>query len=185
MTGTRHLPIAELEAGLEKIRQSPKDQGVLELIVRRPRVEQREVLTLGELDPREGLVGDTWGMRSSTRTQDGSAHPDMQLNIMNVRVIALVAQTRERWPLAGDQLYIDMDLSADNLPAGTRLVLGSAVIEITAQPHMGCQKFMERFGADALKFVNSDVGKLLHLRGINAKVVQSGVIRIGDVVSKM
>lgn len=184
MTGLRHLSLQELEAGLEIIRQSPKDHGVLELIVRRPQVGEREVLTAGELDLEQGLVGDTWRMRQSTRTPDGSAHPDMQLNIMNVRVVALVAQTRERWPLAGDQLYMDLDLSPENLPPGTRLALGSAVIEITAQPHTGCQKFMERFGLDALKFVNSAVGKLLHLRGINAKVVQPGIIRIADRASK-
>jgi len=174
----------ELEAGVEHIRQSPLDLGVLELLVRRPRVEAREVLDTAELDPVEGLVGDTWRTRSSTRTSDGSAHPDMQLNIMNARVIALLAQARERWPLAGDQLYVDMDLSSANLPPGTRLAIGSALIEVTAQPHTGCHKFRARFGEDALKFVNSPLGKLLHLRGINAKVVQAGVIRVGDQLRK-
>jgi hypothetical protein len=185
MTGMRHILIEELEAGLEHIRLSPKDQGVLAMIARRPQVGEREILTVGELDLWQGLVGDTWRTRQSPRTSDGSPHPDMQLNIMNARVIALVAQARERWPLAGDQLYIDLDLSADNLPSGTRLALGSAIIEVTAQPHTGCPKFLARFGPDALKFVNSPVGQLLHLRGINAKVVQSGVIRVGDVARKM
>jgi hypothetical protein len=115
---------------------------------------------------------------------DGSPHPDMQLNIMNSRVIALVAGARERWPLAGDQLYIDLDLSDDNLPPGTRLVLGRAVIEVTRQPHTGCHKFLARFGAGALKFVNSPAGRKHHLRGINAKVVQPGVIRLGDLATK-
>jgi MOSC domain-containing protein YiiM len=109
----------------------------------------------------------------------------MQLNIMNSRVIALLAQDKDRWPLAGDQLFIDMDLSAENLPPGTRLALGSAMIEVTDQPHTGCKKFMERFGLDAMKFVNSPVGKQLHLRGINAKVVQPGLIQVGDVVKKI
>lgn len=177
--------MAELEAGLDEIRQSPKDEGVLELIVRRPATDEREVLEEGELHLAEGLLGDGWKARGSSRTPDGSAHPDMQLNIMNARAIALVAQDKERWPLAGDQLFLDMDLSAENLPAGTRLALGSAVIEVTAQPHTGCKKFVARFGLDAMKFVNSTVGKELHLRGINARVVQPGVIRVGCTARKI
>ena len=184
MTDVKHLTIEELEAGLATIRQSPQDNGVLELIVRRPQVGGREVLAEGELDLLQGLVGDNWGMRGSLRTPDGSSHPDMQLNVMNSRVIALVARVRGRWPLAGDQLYIDLDLSADNLPPGTRLALGSAVIEVTAVPHTGCKKFVSRFGPEAAKFVNSPVGRQLHLRGINAKVVQPGTIRVGDVARK-
>jgi len=177
--------MAELEAGLNEIRKSPQDEGVLKLIVRRPRVDEREVLNAGELNLAEGLVGDSWKMRSSSRMADGSAHPEMQLNIMNSRVIALVAQDEERWQLAGDQLFLDMDLSDENLPAGTRLALGSAVIEVTAQPHTGCQKFVARFGPDAMKFVNSPLGKQLHLRGINARVVRAGVIKVGDVAQKV
>lgn len=181
----RQLTSAELEAGLEHIRQSPKDHGVLELIVRRPRVGEREVLEEGTLDMTVGLVGDNWSVRGSSRTADGSSHPDMQLNLMNARVIDLVAQDRARWSLAGDQLYVDLDLSADNLPPGTRLALGSAVIEVTPEPHTGCQKFVSRFGLDAMKFVNSPERKALRLRGINARVVQPGVIRVGDVVRKL
>lgn len=180
-----HLTMTELEAGLEHIRHSPKDEGLLELIVRRPKVDEREVLEEGELHPSEGLVGDSWITRGSSRTPDGSSHPNMQLNIMNARVIALVAGDQERWPLAGDQLYIDMDLSDENLPAGTRFSIGTAVIEVSPQPHTGCQKFVSRFGLDAVKFVNSPLGKELHLRGINAKVVQAGVIRVGDVARKI
>jgi MOSC domain len=181
----KHLTTEELEAGLERIRQSPKDNGVLELIVRRPRTDEREVLDESELNLLEGLTGDSWKTRGSSRTSDGSAHPDMQLTLMNARVIALLAQAKERWPLAGDQLYLDLDLSADNLPAGTRLALGSAVIKVSAVPHTGCQKFEARFGRDALRFVNSSMGRQLHLRGVNAKVVQPGVIRVGDLVRKM
>jgi MOSC domain-containing protein YiiM len=175
----------ELEAGLAEIQQSPKDEGVLELIVRRPQIDEREILEEGELHLAVGLVGDSWIKRRSSRTSDGSAHPDMQLNIMNARAIALMAQQKERWSLAGDQLFIDMDLSDENLPAGTLLAIGSAIIEVTAQPHTGCNKFIGRFGLDAMKFVNSAVGKQLHLRGINAKVVQGGVIRVGNIVRKI
>lgn len=181
----RHLTTEELEAGLEHIRLAPRDQGTLALIVRRPAVDVREVLVVGQLDTATGLVGDTWQVRGSSRTVDGAAHPDMQLNIMNARAIALLAPDLARWSLAGDQLYVDLDLSEENLPPGTRLEIGSAVVEVTAQPHTGCKKFMARFGADALKFVNSPTGKALHLRGINAKVVQSGEIHTGDAVRKL
>jgi hypothetical protein len=181
----RHLTTDEIEAGLGEIVASPKDEGILRLIVRRPRIGAREVIEQGELDCAVGLVGDTWNMRKSTRTADGSPYPDMQLNVMNARVIALLAQDEARWPLAGDQLFLDMDLSAANLPPGTRLALGSAVIEVTSQPHTGCGKFVERFGADATKFVNSSVGRDLRLRGIHARVVRPGRIRAGDIVRKV
>ena len=170
----------QLESGLDHIRQSPRDEGLLHLIVRRPEVNTRELLEEAELNPIVGLVGDTWNMRSSKRTPDGSPHPEMQINVMNSRVIALVAQERERWHLAGDQLFVDLDLSGENLPPGTRLAVGSAILEVTPMPHTGCEKFVARFGLDAMKFVNSEVGKELCLRGINAKVVQEGTIRVGD-----
>jgi hypothetical protein len=183
--GVKHLTMAELEAGLDEIRRAPKDEGVLQLIVRRPQIEEREVLQEGELNPVAGLVGDSWITRGSSRTADGSPHPDTQLNIMNARVAALVAQHRDRWQLAGDQLYIDMDLSAANLPPGSQLAIGAAVIEVTPPPHTGCRKFVSRFGLEAMKFVNSAVGRELCLRGINARVVQPGVIRVGQVVRKL
>jgi hypothetical protein len=175
----------ELEAGLAEIRKAPKDGGLLQLIVRRPNVDQREVLDEAELHPAEGLVGDSWKHRSSSRMPDRSPHPEMQLNIMNARVAALVAQDKDRWQLAGDQLYLDMDISAENLPAGTQLAIGEAIIEVTPQPHTGCRKFVARFGLDAMMFVNSAVGRELHLRGINAKVIQPGKIRVGDSAKKL
>jgi hypothetical protein len=175
----------ELEAGLEYVRKSPKDDGELQLIVRRPATASREVLEQGRLDPMYGLLGDNWQTRGSSRTPDGSAHRDMQLTIMNARLVALVAREKPRWELAGDQLYIDMDLSADNLPAGTHLVLGSATIEVTPQPHTGCAKFVTRFGVDAMKFVNSPRGRQLRLRGMYAKVVEPGVIHVGDRLRKI
>jgi hypothetical protein len=185
MAGVKHLSMQELEAGLERICQSPKESGVLELIVRRPQVGAREVLDEGELDLREGLVGDSWRKRGSSRTSDGSSHANMQLTLMNSRAVALVAQDRGRWPLAGDQLFVDLDLSLANLPPGTRLACGTAVLEVTAEPHTGCAKFVSRFGRDAMQFVNSPLGRQLNLRGVNAKVVQPGVIRVGDAVRKI
>jgi hypothetical protein len=184
-TTVSHLTKEELEIGLDHIRASPKDDGVLAMIVRRPTVNAREILDEAELSTVNGLVGDSWNVRKSSRTADGSPHPEMQINIMNARAVALVAQDQERWPLAGDQLFLDMDLSKSNLPAGAKISIGSAVLEVTAPPHTGCQKFVSRFGLEAMKFVNSEIGKELCLRGINAKVVQEGTIRVGDVAKKI
>jgi MOSC domain-containing protein YiiM len=171
-----HRKLNELEDGLEEIRLSPKDQGRLELIVRRPVKGQREVLTEGELSFSEGLVGDCW------KTYD--PHPNMQINIMNARAIAVIAGDRLHWPLAGDQLYVDLDLSEANMPPGTKLEVGSAVLEITMEPHTGCSKFASRFGVDAVKFVNSPGGRALNLRGRNARVAKAGTIRSGDIVRR-
>jgi len=181
----RNLTMAELEAGVDFIRQSPKTNGVVELIVRRPSVATREILSEGHLDLRDGLIGDTWKIRSSVKTADGSPHPEMQVTIMNSRAINLIAQHRDRWQLAGDQFYVDMDLSSDNVPAGSQLAIGSAVIEITAPPHTGCKKFVARFGLDAMKFVNSPIGRELQLRGLHAKVITSGTVRVGDLARKL
>jgi MOSC domain-containing protein YiiM len=173
-----HATREELQAGLEEIRRSPADQGSLRLIVRRPAVDAREVLETGRLDPAHGLVGDSW------LTRDRHPDPDTQLNIMNARVIALIAGDQARWALAGDQLYVDLDLSEHNLPAGTRLRIGGAVIEVTPEPHTGCAKFVRRFGLDAMKVVNSPIGRQLRLRGLNARVVHAGDITVGDAVRK-
>ena len=182
---TLHLTEDELLAGLEHIRRAPPDGGRLELIVRRPAVGEREVLEEGELDVVDGLVGDTWRQRPSSRTPDRSPDPDCQINVMGARVADLVAGHPDRRALAGDQLFLDLDLSAANLPPGTRLGIGTAVIEVTAQPHTGCGKFVERFGLEAMKFVNSPAGRALNLRGINARVVQSGAVRAGDRARKL
>jgi MOSC domain-containing protein YiiM len=172
-----HLDLASLEAGLDEIRRSPVDDRKVELIVRRPAQDERETLREAYLDITDGLVGDGW-LR-------GAADPARQVTVMNARAIALLARSRERWPLAGDQIFVDLDLSGRNLPPGTRLAVGSAVLEVTAAPHRGCKKFAARFGLDALRFVNSDEGYALKLRGINTRVVQTGVVRPGDVVRKL
>ena len=182
-TGVVQRSYDELMAALPHIAASPRDTGVLELIVRRPAVDEREVLATAELDTVVGVVGDTWNQRSSKRTEDGAPHPDMQLNLINARTASTVAVELDRRPLAGDQLFVDLDLSVDNLPAGTLLHVGSAVIEVTDQPHNGCAKFAARFGRDAQRWVMSPEGKQHRLRGINARVAVPGTIAQGDTIT--
>jgi hypothetical protein len=175
------LTSVDLEASLDHLRAAPADNGTLEMIVRRPSIGEREILDEGALDREVGLVGDSWKHRPSRSSPDGGAEPGRQLTVMNVRAAALIAgDDRERMALAGDQLYVDLDIGVDNLPAGTRVAIGTAVIEMTEFPHTGCVKFKARFGADALRFVNSTDGKALRLRGANARVVTPGVVRQGD-----
>jgi hypothetical protein len=180
----RSLTLEEIEAGLPGVLRSPQAVGTLELVVRRPAVDTRELLAEGELDPEVGLVGDTWNQRPSARTPDRSPHPDMQLNVINCRFAELIAGAdRDAWALAGDQLYLDLDLSVEALPVGSRVAIGErAVIEVTEQPHTGCAKFAARFGRDAHQLVWTEDGKRLRLRGLNAKVVVGGTVRPGDVV---
>jgi hypothetical protein len=185
MTTGRHLGTAELERGLGNILESPDDSGELQLIVRQPAVDQRESITAGHLDVERGLVSDNWLARGNSHTADGSADAEMQLNIMNTRVVALVADDPGRRELAGDQLYLDLNLSGENLSPGTQLAIGDAIIEVTAPPHTGCKKFAHRFGRDAMVFVNSGMGKKLNFRGINARVRRSGDIKVGDVARKL
>jgi MOSC domain-containing protein YiiM len=184
METVNHATLQELEAGLAEVRRSPKNDGRLEMIVRRPRIDEREMVEQAELDLLEGLVGDNWRARGSSAMPEGSAHPDAQITIMNSRAAALLAHSKERWQLAGDQLFIDLDLGAENLPAGTRLAIGSSVLEVTAKAHTGCKKFVGRYGLEATEFVNSELGRQLHLRGINARVIRPGRIRLGELVRK-
>ncbi len=183
-----HRTPEELAAFVPQLLHAPRDVGTLKLVVRRPAPGAREVLDEGELDLVVGLVGDTWAQRGSSKTPDGGAHPEMQLNVMSARMVAFLAGDPALRPLAGDQLYLDLDLSQDNLPAGTRLTIGEpgvrgAVIEVTEVPHTGCAKFVERFGAEAMRFVNGPVGRPMRLRGLNARVVVAGRVRPGDPVT--
>ena len=180
---TAHRSADDLLAGLATVAGAPARAGRLELVVRRPAVGEREVLTEGTLSVEDGLVGDDWLARGSRSTADGAADPLRQLTIMNSRAAALVAGPVDRWPLCGDQLYVDLDISEANLPAGSRLRVGATVVEITEPPHTGCAKFTERFGLDAMRVVNSPEGRSLRLRRANARVVTPGRIRVGDPVT--
>ena len=185
LTLERHSTMEELQAGLAESGTSPLDNGTIEMIAYRPAMDGRVVVEEAELSVEEGIVGDNWLMRGSSRTPDGKANPDAQIAIMNSRIVQLVAHDRSRWALAGDQLFLDLDLAPENLPAGQRLAIGTAVIEITALPHTGCDKFTARYGSDAIRFVNGKEGRPARRRGIYARVVQAGTIRQGDTVSKI
>ena len=150
------------------------------MIVSRPAVDERAVLDEGELIVGKGLAGDNY----LDRYGDDEPNPEAQLNLMNSRSVDLVADgERDRWPLAGDQFFVDLDLSESNVPAGTRLAIGGAVIEVSPKPHNGCAKFADRFGLDAARFVNTKDGT--RLRGINAMVIEPGVVRTGDTIEKL
>jgi hypothetical protein len=180
-----HFTLEDLWTKLEHIQQSPKDSGQVELIVRRPAVEEREIITQGRLLPASGLEGDNWRERGSTSMTDGSANPEAEITLMNSRVIQTLTQDETRWALAGDQFFVDFDLSEENIPAGTRLVIGSAIVEVSPLPHNGCKKFSARFGVDALKFISMAENKSLRMRGINAKIIQAGDVKQGDLVRKV
>ncbi len=180
-----HLSRERLAAGLARIRDFPQDGGRLVLIVRRPAPGERSLPAEAVLDQATGLDGDNWLTRGSTRTADGSADPQGLVTVMNAQVAELVAGGTARMSLAGDQLYLDLDLSLDNLPAGSLLAVGQAVLQVSEAPHLGCAKFVERFGAEAMRFVNSRAGRQLRLRGMNARVVVPGTVRLGDLVAKL
>jgi hypothetical protein len=182
---TTHLTLQELEKGLPEILRSPKNPGRLEAIVIRPKSKERVSLSECELSAESGTHGDRWADGCWMKLPDGNPHPDVQIAITNSRVIDLVAQARDRWELAGDNLYVDMDLSDENLPLGQRLSIGPVTLEITGVPHNGCQWYGERYGVEALKFVNSPEGKKHHLRGIYAKVIEAGVVSVGDEIRKI
>ena len=180
-----HRTLAELQAGLPGIISSPPDSGVLRAIVIRPKSGERLDIDSAEISLTGGVHGDSWAKGCWKKTDDGRPHPDVQICIMNARCIDLIASERANWPPAGDNLFIDLDLTPENLPAGQRLAIGSAIIEITAEPHTGCANFVRRYGRDATVFVNTGEGRRLRLRGIYARVVQDGRVSVGDVAAKV
>lgn len=180
-----HRSREELDQGLDEIAETPRDRGRLEAIVLRPAKNERKPVNSVELSPEEGVKGDHWAKGCWKSLSDGSPHPDVQICMMNARVIRLLAGDKANWPPAGDQLFVDLDLSRSNLAAGQRLSLGGTILEITDVPHNGCSKFIERYGRDATQFVNSKIGKENRFRGIYAKVIEAGTISVGDVIRKI
>ena len=181
----KHRTMAELMAELDEVGDSPQDDGVLEMIVVRPKTNERVILDECQLSASLGADGDVWATGSWKKLPDGSPHPDVQISVMNSRSIDLLTRDRKSWPLAGDNLYVDFDLREENLREGQRVSIGEVVLEVTSQPHTGCKKFEERFGTDAKELINSDTGKKLHLRGIFTKVIQDGCVRVGDRIRRI
>lgn len=181
----QHLTIEEIEAGLPTVRQSPEDHGILKAIVIRPAVNARTPLQQADLSPEGGVHGDAWARGCWKILPDGRPHPDVQVTLTNARFMNLIAQDESRWPLAGDNLYVDLDLSDENLRPGQRLALGTTILEVTVVAHNGCKKYAQRYGKDAVRFVNTPVGKSLHLRGIYAKIIQAGIVAVGDAIVKI
>lgn len=181
----RQLTAEELAAGLAEILRSPQDHGVVSLIVARPATDQRRSLQQAELRPADGLIGDCWFTNTSARLPDGAPDPAVQITLMNARCIQLLTGDQAHWPLAGDNLFVDFDLSFANLPAGSRLQIGQCLLEITEPPHAGCHKFKRRFGAEAVRFVNSAEGTSLRLRGAHARILRGGFVSVGDSIHRI
>ena len=175
----------DIETEVIDIKKSPRNEGIVELIVARPGVGQRQEIDNGELDLEQGLIGDNWIKRVSDRTKGRSAYLDRQLTLMNSKAIQAIAKEKNRWKLSGDQFFVGLDLSPENLPPGTQLSMGTAIIVVTSPPHLGCKKFAEKFGQEALKFVNSELGISLNLRGINARVIFPGSVSRGSIIKKV
>lgn len=180
-----HVTRAALAAGLSEILASPSDAGPVSAIVVRPAHGERRELERCEMSRALGMHGDHWSRGCWKSTPEGLPDPDVQICLMNARCLALIAGGRDRWALAGDNLIVDLDLSPDNLAPGQRLRLGSAEIEITAVPHLGCAAFIERYGRDACVFVNTGEGRRLRLRGVYARVRRDGLVSVGDRVRKI
>jgi MOSC domain-containing protein YiiM len=179
ITAPCHLSTAELEDRLPEVLASPRDDGRLVAIVVRPTTNERRVLTAAELTPEAGIDGDRWA-------SEPSPDPAGQVSLMNARFLRQIAGHDDAVPLAGDNLIVDLDLSDENLPPGSRLAIGeSVVVEINGEPHTGCGKFQQRYGADARAFMNNARGMQLHLRGRYGSIVRGGTIAVGDAVGKL
>ena len=171
------LSYDELEAGWAQLSPSPSDDGSVDMIVRRPARDQREELSSAAFTAEAGLAGDDWLRRSG--------NPQAQITLMNSRLIQLLTGDKTRWAEAGDQLFVDLDISKANLPPGARLQIGEVVMEISPLPHEGCTKFARRFGGPARKWIMSDEGVLERRRGVYATVIEDGAIKQGDRIQKL
>ncbi|MEL6308623.1 MAG: MOSC domain-containing protein [Chloroflexota bacterium] len=174
-----------LESAFAQADPAPTDSGTVEMIICRPAHGERDELDSTTLDPEKGMIGDNWLTRGSRHTEDGSANPEAQITLMNSRIIALLAKDRDDWAPAGDQFFVDFDLSQINMPTGQRFQLGEAILEVSATPHTGCAKFTERYGSAAIRFVNSKEGRSQNRRGINAKIITGGTVKKGDTIHKL
>ena len=174
----QRLSVTQIEAQMDQLAQSPQDLGVLEYIVLRLPDEQRATPKEAEVSPDGGLEGDRWA-------RPNSPNPGAQISVMNSRFLRIIAGDDTRMPLAGDNLLVDIDLSEENLPAGTQLQIGTATFEVTEVPHTGCQKFERRYGKDALEFVNGETYKSQRLRGLFIRTIQAGKIQVGDSIRKL
>jgi MOSC domain-containing protein YiiM len=174
-------PGTRFDDQLDQVHSAPSNDGRLDLIVRRPARDERETLDEADLDLELGLVGDRWATRQIDKTP---AYLAAQLTVISTRLLATIEPDRARWPLAGDQLYVDLDLCEQHLPAGSHLAIGSTLIEVSDEPHTGCAKFSARFGSEALRWINSPIGRAHRLRGLNARVLRGGTVRVGDVVRR-
>ncbi len=173
---------AEIEAGMAHVAASPKDAGRVEAIFIRPETDEREALQEVRISPEGGVEGDRW---SRSGREEKAPDPRSQVSLMNVRVLNLIAPDKERWPMAGDNLIVDLDLDVENLPVGQRLSIGNAVLEVTEVPHPGCKKFLARYGKDAMGYINANERKDLRLRGVFAKVIEPGTVSVGDTIDKV
>jgi hypothetical protein len=181
----RYMTLSEIEAGVAWVRAAPSDVGSVAALVVRPEVNQRESLTQVMFSPQQGVAGDNWVMDCWKKLPNGESDPEVQVAIMNARMIEVLTRDKNLWPFAGDQLFVDFDLGVNNLAVGDRLQVGDALLEITAEPHRGCSKFKKRFGPDALAFVNSPQGDAHRLRGVYARIVSAGEVRVGDDIRKV
>jgi MOSC domain-containing protein YiiM len=177
-----HLTIEQIEADMPDVFASPKNRGELEAIVVRPESEKRESREAVYLSPEGGVDGDRW---ASSKAQDGGPEPRAQVSLMNARLLKMIARDEKRMPLAGDNLVVDLDLSEANLPVGQKLTVGEVLMEVTDLPHTGCSKFAERFGTDALRYINAAERRSLRLRGLFTRVLEAGTVRVGDIAEKV
>ncbi|MBL1275715.1 MAG: hypothetical protein COB30_006485 [Ectothiorhodospiraceae bacterium] len=181
----KHATLPEIKEKMDWVLAAPKDNGRVELLVVRPAVNQRETPQQVMFTPQLGVVGDNWLADCWKKRPNGESDPEVQVAIMNARMIEVLTQDKALWPLAGDQLFVDLDLSENNLAVGDRLQIGATVLEITAEPHQGCGKFKQRFGAKAMAFVNSTTGDAHRLRGVYAKIVREGMVSVLDSITKL